>query len=352
MKQNKILIITVFLILLLLGLLLLGRYSYNSFYSRDNRIKITDQAGRTVNVPEKVDRIISLWPEATRIIIALGQGEKIVGVDSPEKTDPIFTKIYPKLKKLPDLGGAGQGVNIEELVSLKPDIIFQDATNLNSADDIQNKTNIPVVCVRLNPPVLKGEFSFDIINLIGKAIHREKKAAELKKYLDNTVLRITKITSEIPDRNRVKGLVLGPNKMVNGHCDPMQSGGVVNVALRKQDIWYHVNPEQIIAWQPDIVFVHVLHKTTGVTPAEILSSPEWQKVKAVKEKKVHNVIIGYCGWYPSTTVINIMQIAKSAYPEKFKDLDIEKQGNDIFQVLYGIDNFFTSLVKEYDIYIP
>lgn len=353
MNIRRISSIVVLIILACVAVYAVGTYWYKSSHCSSGTIKIIDQAGRVVFVPEKVDRIVSLWPEATRVLVALGVNDKIVGVTTMGDTaDPIFTKIFPKLKNLPGLGGMGKGVNIEELISLRPDIVFHQVNEASSADDIQNKTGIPVVCVRITPFTQRGKCRFDLITLIGRCVHEEKRAAYLKGFLDGKMSRLREVISQIPKDKRLKGFVIGPTKMVNGHCDPLESGGVINVAFRKYDVWYHANLEQIIAWEPDIIFCHILHKTTGVSPDYIYSHPQWQKVKAVKDQRIYNVIIGYCGWYPETVVINAMQIAKTAYPEKFKDLDVEKEGNEIYKVLYGVDDFFSNLAEEYNIYIP
>ena len=101
-----------------------------------------------------------------------------------------------------------------------------------------------------------------------------------------------------------------------GHPDPLDTAGVVNAAVKNSEVWYQLNPEQVMIWKPELVFVHILSR---ISPQQLLDYQQWQKVKAVKNKRVYNVIIGWCGWYPSTTVINIMQIAKTAYPDHFQN---------------------------------
>lgn len=90
----------------------------------------------------------------------------------------------------------------------------------------------------------------------------------------------------------------------------------------------------------------------GMGPEEIMADPQWQKVKAVEDSKVYNVIIGYLGWYPTAMAANIMQIAKASYPQKFENLNVEGEANDMFKTVYNVDNFFTNLAQEYNIYIP
>ena len=353
MSNKKILMIvaSVLALCLIMGAFL----SCKPAQSAKSEVRITDQAGREVNITAEIGKIVSLWPEATRIIIALNQGDKIVGICSMEKTDPIFTKIFPVLGDLPDLGNMqGGGINIEELISLEPDIIFADANQGDYADEIQKKTGIPVVCVRINPPAEGGEHSLNLIPLIGQILGEEERAEHLKDFLDKKITSITDITSRISDDKKLKGYIAFARDPLttNGHIDPLQSGGVINVG-ESNNIWYGVNIEQVIEWNPDIIFVHILNNLMGgMSPEEIMADPKWQEIDAVKDGQVYNVIIGYLGWYPTAMIVNIMQIAKASYPEEFKNLDVEKESNLMFKEMYNVDNFFTELAQEYNIYIP
>ncbi len=353
MKNRKILTILLVLILVFSGVI--AAYLWRSGGSVSEETVVVDQAGREVSVPANVDRIVSLWPEATRIVIALNEGDKLVGVDDAESRDPFFTQIYPGLKNLTTLGSVRAGINTEELVSLSPDIIFSDANSPDIADDLQKGTGIPVVCVRINPPSEGGQHSFELLTLMGKILHKEDRADYLKNFLDNKVSEVTNITSGIPLNEREKGYVAFARDPLTtlAQADPLESAGVINVAKSSKQVWYSVNMEQITTWQPDIIFVHVLAGSLGgMTPEEIMSDPQWQEVRAVQNGSVYNVIIGYYGWYPVSMIVNMMQVAKIAYPDQFASLDVLKEGNEMFRVMYGVDDFFTEMVQQYDIYVP
>jgi len=75
-----------------------------------------------VYIGTHVERVVSLFPEATRMIIALGAGEKLVGASTDDTGDPLIARTYPKLEQLPALGRTTEP-NYEEFVKLKPEVI-------------------------------------------------------------------------------------------------------------------------------------------------------------------------------------------------------------------------------------
>src|SRR4030042_4611324 len=82
--------------------------------SGQSRRTVTDSLGRTVSVPERTERILSLQPEISRIIIALGAGEKLVGVDYfLRRFDHAVPVVFPKALELPLVTRLGEDVNLE-----------------------------------------------------------------------------------------------------------------------------------------------------------------------------------------------------------------------------------------------
>jgi iron complex transport system substrate-binding protein len=341
------------------GIFTIAMFQYLPLHSDrpKNTSLVTDQAGRKVYVPDKTHRIVSLWSEATRLIIALGDGDKLVGICEGENQDPIFTKIYPRLATLTELGDADKEIaSIEGLISLKPDVIFVYVTSVNQANEIQDKTGIPTICVSLNVPVSQGRLSYDIITVIGKAVGQRERAHFLREYLEGKLSKIRSVTSQIPAARRQKAIFIDPDMMVVGFRDPVESAGMTNVGLNIDRWWYKVNAEQLIAWAPDHVFLglHISHfKSLKDQYAKIISDPQWKKVKAVQKKQVY-VWIDYCwSWYPVLVPIDIMRMAKIAYPDRFKHFDIEREGNEMFKVLYGQNDFYSDLVRQFEpYYVP
>ena len=77
---------------------------------------VTDDLARTVNVPVKIDRAVSLAPSLTEMIFAVGAGDTLVGVTSYCN--------YPEQAKAIEKVGDTMTPNIERIIALKPQIVF------------------------------------------------------------------------------------------------------------------------------------------------------------------------------------------------------------------------------------
>ncbi len=78
--------------------------------------QVTDDLGRVVMIPVKVTRVVSLAPNLTENIFAVGAGDRLVGVTS-------FCN-YPEQAKAIAKIGDTMTPNIETIIALKPDIVF------------------------------------------------------------------------------------------------------------------------------------------------------------------------------------------------------------------------------------
>lgn len=102
----------------------------------------TDDLGREVKLPEKVERAVSLAPSMTEIIFAAGGGKKLVGVttycDFPQETSSI------------EKVGDTQTPNIERIIALSPDVVFvSTASQLEAFMSALEQRSIAVIVVNV-----------------------------------------------------------------------------------------------------------------------------------------------------------------------------------------------------------
>lgn len=78
--------------------------------------EVVDESGRKVTIPVKIDRIVSLAPNLTEIVYAVGAGDSLVG--NTEYCD------YPaEAKKVTKIGDT-MHPSIERIIALKPQIVL------------------------------------------------------------------------------------------------------------------------------------------------------------------------------------------------------------------------------------
>jgi len=99
-----------------------------------------DDLGRDVAVPSRVRRIVTLAPNLTEMVFAIGAGERVAGVDDASNY-PAAAKALPKV-------GAMQP-DIEKIAVLKPDLVLASTEgNHPNLDPALAAVDIPLYVVR------------------------------------------------------------------------------------------------------------------------------------------------------------------------------------------------------------
>lgn len=98
---------------------------------------VQDDLGRAVNVPLKIDRVISLAPSLTEMIFAVGAGDRLVGVTT-------YCNYPPETVAIEKVGDT-QTPNIERIVALKPQVVFvSTASQLEAFKNLLSEQKIAV----------------------------------------------------------------------------------------------------------------------------------------------------------------------------------------------------------------
>ena len=122
----------------------------------EEKITVTDMLGRNVEVPKDVNRIVCIGPGALRLIVYLDATDKVVGVEDAEKKWSLYGRPYriahPELADLPTIGQGGPNPvpHPEEIIKVNPDVIFATYVDAQQADNLQQKTGVPVIVLSLS----------------------------------------------------------------------------------------------------------------------------------------------------------------------------------------------------------
>jgi len=215
------------------------------FYSPTGKIFI-DELGNEVRI-EKVERIVSLAPNITEIIFALGMGDKLVGV-----TD--FCDYPEEAKKKEKIGGF-INPNVEKIISLKPDLVIatKDGNDPSAIERIKN-FKIPVFVIY--PMDFEGVMRtiFNISEVLGV---KEKGVI----LIDEMKRRVEEIKTKVPDKKRKRVLLLyetspmiasGPGTLAD---NIIKTAGGENVLSDSPLKYPKINLETAISRKPEVIII-------------------------------------------------------------------------------------------------
>ena len=333
---------------------------------KEKQLTLVDQADRTVTVPRPIERIVSSSADNIKAIIALGECDKLVGVNPWGKyctcygyTTQAFTEVLKtttcakkvcggRLFGLPEVGDFGVQ-NPELVISLNPDIIFELSWSRERADVTQEKTGIPTVVISSSDHDL--DTLYKGLDAMGVILEKEQEAEELILFVKEKVAKLEEVTSEIPESDKPKvyiatriqgggGGVTNVIARTTGKYYPIDLAGGINVA--KGISGDTVSKEQIIKWNPDIILVCPRAGVAGDPRETVLSDPDLQLINAVKNRTVYPTPYAYCRGTPADkNLAAAFYLAKLFHPEEFADLDVEEEGNEIYERFLGVDGLFS-----------
>lgn len=309
-------------------------------------ILFTDMSGRQVQVNSTAKRIIVMESYWTEITCVLGAKDKIVGIGTYVK-DSVF--IPSDVKNLTVVGNMFSGVNLETMVSLKPDVVIMDFGYGKSSDIIASLEGLGIAVV-----TLRGSSFNDItvaVQMIGKVLGEDAKAQALVSYMNGKHTPIISTSASIPDASRPTVLICNLDVWKDGliYCyanstwgRSVADVGGINLALRDNPTlsYIKVNMEQVLAWNPDVLVIIGRTNSSLTTQLASMNSSLWPELDAVKEGKVYTILSGakdpnaFLDWTPRL-VVGEMQLAKILQPTTFASLDWNSTATALFAQYYN-----------------
>lgn len=324
---------------------------------------IDDILGRKVEVDVPVQRMILGFYAEDYMAIGTEQAfDHVVGLSRdtwkswrPASWD-LYTTYRPSLKTIPDVGEVeAQTFSIEKVLSLKPSaILLADWQYKGLGMDIDRleEAGIPVVVVDYNAQTLERHVkSTHIIGqLTGQEARADEIASEYEKNLTYIQNRIATSGLKKP-RAYIEFGNKGPSQYSFTYGKNMwgamvTSVGGDNIAAPFVEWWGPINPEQVLASKPEVIFIAgtesgqesadamamgqgVKRKLAVERLKGFTNRPGWPSLPAVKNQRVYGLYQG-----ASRTILDgamEQYIAKALYPTLFKDLTPEQAYLDFYK---------------------
>ncbi|WP_440956576.1 ABC transporter substrate-binding protein [Methanosarcina sp. Mfa9] len=345
---------------------------------------VVDSRGVSVQVPAKIERVVTVSDALVEgTMFALGVEDKIVGIGSScipmdfEYSYPlddgsfvngtggrdVVKVLAPRVAEQPAVIKSGTAMNYETLATLDPDVVIlrigccaiQNKVDENTIQTIETIESLGFPVVVLYSPNCyeqpKPATISEEIEILGRVFDKEEDAKRIGSYLESQVALVEERTRDIPEseKSTVMSFGLSPIERKNGaagnaHGLKTTEGYIIeNIAHAKNafrgDGRMPVSTEQVLAMDSDVI---VLCTSRGYhTPGELYDATYYaplRELSAVRNRRVYSL-----PWSPCNCAmrlehpIDVMVIAKAAYPERFADIDLGEWLLDFYKNVYGVD---------------
>lgn len=321
-----------------------------------NTITVTDAFGRTVQIPENPKNVATAGSATCRFIVYVGAQDAVTSVDLGETRESRLTyeprpfalanRQFITMPAVTD----SDSVIAEQLLLQNPDLLIMGSETsgaIAEANKLTEKTGVPVVLIDETADLGDKRSKFDYnINLLAKIFGKEKRAAELLKYIDETIADLATRTADIPESEKPT-VYIGGVAYAGSHgitytepnYPPFLYVNIKNVAAgadKSSTLAIEISKEKLLEWNPDVIFIDAAtlrYKADLNAFQSLEKDPNYVGMKAVDNNHVY-VTIPYVwnGINHESSLANAYYVGKVIFPEKFADIDPSKKADEIYSM--------------------
>lgn len=312
-------------------------------------VRVIDMRGRAVYVDENVDSVVCLSASSLRLISYFGAVDMVVGIDSFDANTLGSPANYYKATyrvaylNISSITSVGSEANFAAINDTGADVIFTSVEDVGVLNDLQNKTNIPVVG-------LNAQGSFDIddmtefsrqIDLIGKVLGKEDRAEELINGINALLDELESFKAEVTPANYSDAYVGGMFYFMQGGLYKTTGKYLPFDLTCANNVMPDVNNgnpydtflTDVIDADPDYIFVDSM--TYANSYAKFLEDQgSLANVTAVENQDVYTTLVyKYYGTNWETEIINAFYIGSVLNPEVY-DYDMAEKADGILALFF------------------
>ena len=303
---------------------------------------VVDDAGRTVEIPEQIERVMAAGPPAAVLLYALAPDRMVGWVTAPnERARQFIAEPYRDLPEHGRLTGRGGTANIEAVLAMQPDVIIDvgtvDDTYASLADRVQEQTGIPYL-------LIAGRFAdtAQTIRKAGEVLGEGETAERLAGYAEASLARLETAIAAVPQDERPRVYYgRGPDGLETGlagsiNMEVLDAVGAVNVAASAgAGGLANVSVEQVLSWNPDVILTldPAFHRSVGANPL-------WAGIAAVETGRIYRAPTLPFGWFDTPPGVNRLMsaawLAGILYPDHV-DMDLRAETRDFYRLFYHVE---------------
>ena len=325
-------------------------------------ITITDMIGREVTVtPGSYQNVVCIGAGALRMYSYIGDVNLLCGVEDIDNTTleerpkmfdavarPYVLAYGDAFSTLPSCGVGGpmaQAAEAEKILACNPDIVISEFEDVEKENALQEQLGVPVITLKAGPKGVFDDAFSGSMELLGKVFGQEEKAAALVKFVQDEAAEITARTADIPEDSKPSVYVCGLGNwgttnhlMTAENYVSFQIAGVKNVLTDTGTQGIQPIEEEKFVELGDSMDIMIMDAAAvkNIAPLYQEDPTMFDTCKAWQDGEVY-LEMAYNAYYTNFEIalINTWFIAKTVYPEQFKDIDLTAKTNEVTKAFLG-----------------
>ena len=304
-------------------------------------VSITDQRGRTITLARPAERVVFIPIPAPSTFMAIDGGpRRIVGINPTSLSairEGILGRMYPAAASIrADIVRSGFVPNVETILSLQPDVVFQWANEGEEVIAALDRAGLPTLGMIYGTQETLEGYS----RMFGMVAGKPERVEEIIRRQQARRAELEQAMAGLPDAARPRVLNVGrfaAGLQVTGSGDYndfyIRLAGGANAAAELRGYGRPVTYEQVLAWDPQVI---LLGTFDPAKPDDLYNDPRWQAVRAVRERRVYRLPLGGYRWDPPSqeSALTWTWVASLLQPERVR-ANLRADMAEWYQFLYG-----------------
>lgn len=289
------------------------------------------------------DKIAAVYGMSYEAMVVLGVEDKVVVRADVQTADfPWAEKVFKRIKDVPYLNNVHSAVNFEELMKYDPELVYA-FPRVNELTQL-NKAGVSYISGKSLKTLDDGKIQ---LLKFAEALNEDavKRAEEYGEYFDSKLEMITSVTKNLTPDKRPAVYYSGVDTLTTyGKFSDipaviMAAGGNPVTKDLPAGSRTQIDKEQLIAWNPEYIFIDHGGMNDGKTVEEIkkdfYEDKNYSNIIAIKNDNVFLSPSGVFYWDMGLQKILLIEnMAKILHPEEFENLDMAAEVVEFYNKFY------------------
>jgi len=257
-------------------------------------------------IPKEYQRIVSLAPNITEILFALGLDDRIIGVTKHCN--------YPNEALKKTSVGSYIDLNIEKILALKPDLVIATADG-NEKGSVERLAAFKIPVLITNPKNL--DEVFEAVKIIGHITKKENRAKNLIRSLKKRSNRV--IQACLPLSHPRVFLQINEHPLITVgkdtfHNSLIKQAGGINISGKESIKYPKYSLEQVLRSNPEVILITSMER--GVAAERKKERwRQWNQLQAVKLGRIYILDSDLLDRPSPRLVDGLEALARAIHPE-------------------------------------